>query len=130
MNDPLSSFSDELGSIYDNLKSIQEKTITTNAGIAGVITSEEYDFNIYHILERRIDPTTFESSAYVIGYIIDKYELQQDGSYIKQDQIILENANLATTIDLRIKYGVSYMYTIRSIAYSPIYGGSDRASLL
>ena len=61
-------------------------------------------------------PLNDRGTAKIVGYIIDKYELNSDGSSVALDPIIIENPNVGFTVDPRVKYGKSYDYAVRTIA--------------
>lgn len=107
-------YSDEEVEINNQIKTLQNNT-TKNPNI---IDSRDYDFEILEYLNiRPIDTNGFEPRWQIIGYIIDKYELLSDGTQKKMEPIIIENPNISTTVDYKIKYGARYQYTIRSVAY-------------
>lgn len=61
-------------------------------------------------------PSNDRGTGKIVGYIIDRYELNDDGTSTVLDPIIIENPNVSFTVDPRIKYGKSYDYAIRTIA--------------
>jgi hypothetical protein len=48
--------------------------------------------------------------------VIDKYEILQNGTIRTLDPIIIENPFVASTIDTRVKYYSTYVYSIRTVA--------------
>lgn len=59
---------------------------------------------------------TEQDPAHIIGYIIDKVEHKTDGSVKQHPPIIIENPKVTNTFDVRVKYGSTYSYTVRTIA--------------
>ena len=55
-------------------------------------------------------------TAKIIGYIIDKFEILENGIIKEFPPIIIENHKSASAIDFHTKYGSTYAYSIRSIA--------------
>jgi hypothetical protein len=54
--------------------------------------------------------------ARIVGYVIDRYELQPDGQAIPLEPLVIENPTAGTTVDLRVKYYARYQYAIRAVA--------------
>ncbi len=54
--------------------------------------------------------------ARIVGYIIDRSEVQPNGNVVKLEPLVIENPAASRTVDLRVKYYSSYHYTIRSVA--------------
>lgn len=59
---------------------------------------------------------SFTTTAEVVGYVIDKQEHLPTGETVTCSPIIVEGANVCETLDLRVKYGATYSYTVRTIA--------------
>ena len=85
--------------------------------------SQSVDENEYKTVTPYIDvkvqksvPANDRGTGKIVGYIIDRYELSEDGTSIALDPIVIENPNVSFTVDPRIKYGKSYDYAIRTIA--------------
>jgi len=51
----------------------------------------------------------------VVGYIIDKYEIDAKRNIVPLDPIIIENSSVNFYVDTRIKYNHTYVYSIRSV---------------
>ncbi len=54
--------------------------------------------------------------ARMVGYIIDRHELQPDGQAVPLEPLVIENPAAGTTVDLRVKYYARYQYAIRAVA--------------
>lgn len=52
----------------------------------------------------------------IIGYIIDKIEIDDNGKIRQMDPIIIENPRIGSALDFRVLYGSTYCYSIRTIA--------------
>ena len=59
---------------------------------------------------------SLSTKARIVGYIIDRSEVQPNGNVIKLEPLIIENPASSRAVDLRVKYYSSYHYTIRSVA--------------
>jgi hypothetical protein len=59
--------------------------------------------------------TQHTTTARIVGFIIDKLEHLPNGTTKIHDQIIIENPKIHVTTDLRVKYGSTYSYAIRTI---------------
>ena len=52
----------------------------------------------------------------MVGFVIDKFEVLEDGTTKAMDPIVVENPYASTTADFRIKFHAKYCYSIRTIA--------------
>lgn len=109
-------FDNDQFDVEQQVKSLQNMLQTTKD--PNILDGKDYDFEILEYLDiKKIDTNSFEPRWQLIGYIIDKSEILPNGSLKKLDPIIIENPNINTTIDFKIKYGARYKYSIRSVAY-------------
>jgi len=112
--DPLGFFADEVGPLLARADQIQVELVQNS----NPDSIDEAEFEII------VDPISIRSapkdSSFVptkkhVGYIIDKFQRNSDGTLTELDPIILENANTTSTIDYKIAYGITYVYQIRSV---------------
>ena len=78
------------------------------------------------LIGEEVDPfVVTRTTSRIIGYVIEKYKLTPSG-FVKVGGPILIN-NIATTsiTDLRILYGTTYCYSIRTVAAVSSYGFDD-----
>jgi hypothetical protein len=115
IEDPFSSFGSQLSQVIDAYASTQEQMRSSTGGNANIISPDEYDFEIDYIEQFHVDPKGFEPKLFICGYIIDKWEVLPDGTLSPKTPIILDNSNITTAVDLQVKYGVTYVYSIRSV---------------
>ena len=115
-DDVITPFTDELTALIPSAQRVQS-TAQKDRNSA-VYTADEYDFQIRdYITEVRVDTDGYESIIQTIGYIIEKTEIRPDGSKKAYNPIIIDNRNIGNTLDVQIKYGSTYIYNIRTIAY-------------
>lgn len=50
-----------------------------------------------------------------VGYLVEKYERNQNGSFVLKETIDIPHQDYDTYIDSKIKYGVVYRYRVRAI---------------
>jgi len=119
-NNTISLFKDELEPILEETKNIQEKALIEKD--SSMLNGSDYDFEFYDFIDFRsgIDPNAFDSTVQVVGYVIEKKEYFSDGTSIDREPIVVENKNASTTADIKIKYGSTYGYKIKSIVYVEI----------
>lgn len=116
LNDKMSTFNDDVSpAVVTNAQNIQNQAIATF--VPKEVTENEYDVSLNSI----IPPTPVPSpdlvvGGRVIGYIIDKIEIDEKGNVIKHDPIVIENNQISSAIDINIAYGRTYMYSIRTVA--------------
>jgi hypothetical protein len=119
-HNPTNIFEDEIGPILSEAERIQEKAISQKPST--ILDGKDYDFEILDFLEFRanIDPNAFDSTVQVIGYVFDKAEYTPDGNRIVKSPVIVENPESSTVVDLNVKYGTTYGYSVRSVVYVEI----------
>ncbi len=109
-------FADEASALMASAAAIQTKAISSKH--SSIVKGIDYDLEILdYIGYRKIDSQSFDPAVQVIGYIINKQEIGQNGRVVSEEIIVIENPTTSNTIDLKIKYGSSYRYTIKSVAY-------------
>lgn len=115
VRDPNSQFTSELHTLHRSTKSIQR-----SAQSRFKATISEDDFKTFvpfiDIKVPRMSQVTEDSEATLVGFVIDKLEVLPDGGTKTHQPIIIENPRTHMTADFQIKYGTSYVYTIRTIA--------------
>lgn len=114
VSDPTSPYMNELSHKLRSLDEIQGSARQNRQ--PDVLSDDEYTPNIVPISINRISSGKFASAIKIIGYIIDKWELQPDKSYKECEPIIIAGSNLKSAVDAKIKYGGFYSYSIRAIA--------------
>lgn len=116
VNDRITPYNDDVSAaLLEQAKSIQ--TAAIQQFMPGEIFEDEYDIALNSI----IDPIPLKATdsvvgGRIIGYIIDKIEVNEKGDIIVKNPIIIENNSISRAIDINIAYGRTYMYSIRSVA--------------
>ena len=112
-----SIFEDEAQGMLADAARIEQRAI--DSGTAAVLAEREFDLEIIdYIGIRPIDVSTgFNATVQPIGYIIEKQELLPNGKLVTRESIIVDNPLASTSADLRIKYGGTYFYTIKSVSF-------------
>lgn len=117
---PTGMFEDEAQELLQMAQ--QKETQSIGDSNASILTESEYDMEILEYVGiRNLDTSSnFVPTVQPIGYIIDKQEVKADGTIIDMAPIIIDNPQVTTTADLKIKYGSKYMYRIRSVVFVEI----------
>jgi hypothetical protein len=55
-------------------------------------------------------------AAEIVGYIIDKFAVNADGSTTAEDPIIIDSATANISADYQVKFNANYCYAIRTVA--------------
>lgn len=114
VNDPMSTFADEFSRIQRRAKTEQVQAIArTNPN---VISRDEFETRFNHISVKTLDAHDTPSMTRIVGYIIDKFEVDSGGKLIEHRPIIIENADASSAVDFDVAYGRTYVYAIRTIA--------------
>lgn len=114
---PIGIFEDEAEVIISAAEQVQRRAIESESSV--VLSDREFDLEIVEYIGiRNIDAdVAFNPVVETIGYIIDKQERLQDGTFVQKNPIIIENALSSTTADLEVKYAGTYSYKIKSVVY-------------
>jgi hypothetical protein len=113
--DPMAPYSTELRDLYSattHAKNAALQNATTQ------VTEEDYKTYIPYIdvtVQKSVTGQNYMSSE-IIGFIIDKFEIDNNGSTTQLKSIIIDKASVGNTVDYKIKYNSKYAYSIRTIA--------------
>jgi|GEM_PF-5887702 len=134
-----SAFSDEFAFPIEEAQTIQDSA-RSNSSNPFQISEDEIDVSLKVIETKYVRSSVLfgsaeESSVYEtyrtsrIGYIIEKYGEQVDGSTLRHDDIIIEDPNETAFTDSQVRYGGVYNYRIRTVyrtyIISPRESGSE-----
>jgi len=120
---------DEFQDFLSEAKKIQKQAEIQNNST--LISQDEFDFEIKDFITQRVlFSTTHIPIVQSVGYIIEKTELKSDGSQIIYPISVVENPNKAQYIDTEVKYGSTYVYSIRSVFYIEIEAVDEKNGLI
>lgn len=112
---PQSTFSSDFVSLHNLSIAIQKNAMQRSSA-----DMQKDDYKIFakftSLTKTDSTTSTVSSAARIVGYVIDKYELLSDGSTRVLTPIVIENPNIGATLDTKVKYYCSYVYSIRTIA--------------
>ena len=113
VNDPQTIYSDELLSIINQYKGLQEAVKVAQQKI----DIQQYDTitNFVSAAKQGSPNYSFKHSRKIVGYIADKTEITNDG-FIEKEPIIIENKDNLQVFDPSVKYGSTYSYQVRVIS--------------
>lgn len=114
INDPMSTFSDEFVSMQRRAAATQLRAIARTD--PNVINRAELDPTFRVVAEVPTDVQDYPVTTRILGYVIEKHEVLPDGKLKAHIPIVIENADIGTAVDLRVAYGRTYIYTIRTVA--------------
>jgi hypothetical protein len=121
-----SAFVDEFASILPDAKNEQDEERTKTASGLFRITENEVDIELKSISSTFVRADTSRVSSFGInlvyptqttkvGYIIEKYGEQVDGTTLRYPDIVLEDASATSYTDYAVRYGGIYKYKIRTV---------------
>lgn len=126
LKNPINIFNNQTLNLHAHAKLTQQRSSVKQPGT--LISGKDYDFEILDIIDYKIvDPSSFNSIIQVVGYMIEKTEYTDSGA-VKKQPIIIESATASSTVDLKVKYGSTYGYTIRSVALVEITAEDDETN--
>jgi hypothetical protein len=115
IKDPHSTFPLDAGSLHFVSRKLGN---SVKKRLNLTINDEEFKVIVPYV-NLRVDPTSHHvqrMNAELVGFIIDKYEIADDGSVKQLQPIIVEHPEVHRALDVAVKYNQQYSYTIRTIA--------------
>lgn len=113
VKDAGSNLTTDLFSLHKQSKADQRGArLHFNSGIS----AQDYKSYVPYVGLQAIKSFRTRTSVEIVGYVIDKFEMLPNGTVRNYDPIIIDNPRIGLTVDLRVRYGAIYGYTIRSIA--------------
>lgn len=118
-----SAFADEFATPIEESQILQDRSRASDLN-PFLITEDELDVELKVVDSRRIrsidvftSPTAFLETLRPekIGYIIEKYGEQVDGSTRRYDDIVIESPIETSYTDAAVRYGATYKYRIRTV---------------
>lgn len=79
-------------------------------------SEEELELELDSIEDVPISANPGASKVQHIGYIIDRYEISTGDAIKKGKSIYISSPNIGSYIDASVKYGIQYVYNIRTVA--------------
>lgn len=120
---------DEFQDFLTEAKKIQKQAETQNN--SNLISQDEFDFEIKdYITQKVLFSSTHTPIVQSIGYLIEKIELKPDGTQTIYPISVVENPNKSRFIDTEVKYGSTYLYSIRSVYYVEIEAVDEKNGLI
>lgn len=110
--DPISLFANDMIGLQEFSKKVQDNSRKN------ILPSDDDYRSLIPFIDVKVQNTTFlsdNSTVEVVGFIIDKVEINDRGESKPCDSIILENPNTTYAIDTKVKYNTRYRYQIRTI---------------
>jgi len=111
----LSLFEDEVEEYIDEVQVIQDKALSEQD--PNFLDGKDYDLEIQEFIDyQTVDADGYDPRFQIMGYLIEKVEIAADGTSVVKSPIIVESPAINTAVDVKIKYGFTYKYMIRSVA--------------
>lgn len=126
VRDTAGIYADEMREVYPAARAVQGEAI--GRGGANELDPSDFELIVEPIRVRMFDGGQADTESRVIGYIIDKFEVVEDGELKKVREIIIENPSSTSYLDTRVKYGATYVYQIRTIAQVDFQAMSEDSS--
>lgn len=115
--DPLSTYNEDIRTLWESLRPVQAKSIARSK--SNILHHKEYDTEVRYLSVEYGDESMFSDkrTTRIVGYIIDKWEVQSGGTFRNVlPPIVIESPKASSYVDFRVKYGTEYVYAVRAIA--------------
>lgn len=114
--DVVTPFSDEVSDVINQARQLEQQASSNRS--SSVFNVDDYDIEIGdYVSIKKIDTASYDNIVQSIGYIIEKTEVLPNGTQVKLPNLFIENPAIESLPDPEIKYGSTYFYSIRSVAY-------------
>lgn len=115
IKDPTATNAGNLMSMHEYSKQAKQ---AANQRFSTALSEQDFKTYVPFVsLKRQGDQAHHEKhGSKIVGYIIDKLEVLDDGTTREHPPIIVDNAHINTTADYQVKFNANYVYTIRAIA--------------
>lgn len=115
ISDSASIYADEMADLDQLSEAIVQEALT--GAKPNEIDPDEYDLIAEPVRVRLIDSGAADTSSRVVGYVIEKYVVNEETYELeKVKDIIIENPISTRMIDTEVMYGKTYVYQIRTVA--------------
>jgi hypothetical protein len=113
IKDPFSPYTLDLEPLYKESNKFNNKINKNNS------VSESRFKTVVPYIDIRVDKASSHAQrtvSEIVGYIIDKSEIGDDGVVRQLPPIIIESSHVNVAYDLKVRYNQTYCYSIRTIA--------------
>jgi hypothetical protein len=126
---PDSTFSSDFVGLFNVSSAIQQRAQRRSSSD---MARDDYKVIADYTTLSRADSvtSTAASSARVVGYVVDKYEILPNGDIKTCQPIIIESPFVGSTLDIRVRYYSTYVYSIRTIVEFTVPAVSDETNEL
>lgn len=115
IRDPHSPFTTDLHNLHKYTYKLRHQVLQNSSAQVA-----EADFKAFvPFIDLKVRTTSHQHDqrgAEIVGYIIDKTEIDRFGQSKNHTPLIVDNARVNSTADFQIKYNATYVYSIRTIA--------------
>ena len=94
--------------------SIQEAAASSR--VATSLSLSDYESTMEPVFETESTGNNFNNACKLIGYVVEKSAMSPDGIFIKHEPIFIHGINVPGVIDANVAYGLTYTYSIRTVA--------------
>jgi hypothetical protein len=115
ISDPTATSAGDLASMQPYAKQVQN---ATNQSFSPALSEQDFKTFVPYVKVTQLGNSNHAQKypAEVVGFIIDKLEVNPDGTTTALPPIIVDAATAATTADFQVKFNATYCYTIRTVA--------------
>lgn len=113
MHDPLGLYNDEVSSMLSSIQHVKMSAVGVDD--VNVIDIAEFEPSAEPIAIRRVTSTFPEPLHRVVGFIIDRFEVDDTGELRQLAPLIIENPTATKVYDVNVAYGRRYAYAVRTI---------------
>ena len=107
-------YADEMADLSGPAKILSSEAL--GKSLPREISEEEFEVIIDPIRVRMFDVGQADTESRIVGYIIEKFEVNEEGNLEKVRDHVVGNPNRSSFLDTKVKYGTTYIYQIKTIA--------------
>jgi hypothetical protein len=125
--DSLNIYADEMSLLVDSAENLQSAAIEKLDSTS--VSSLEWDIGfvpIHQVVASSGDRSFEIADSEIVGYVIDKIQIDSRGREIKFDPIIVKGNQATSIIDPQVVYGGVYKYTVKAVSAVTLLCKSER----
>ena len=124
MTDPDCQYAADIASAHKDGLKLRESAISKELASSGA-DDTEYETIAPNVLEVFGQNSNHRSRIALVGYIVDRFEVTQDGTVSNNKYYCIDNPDAVSYTDAAVRYSATYCYSIRSVYALELPGVDD-----
>ena len=114
-DNPLTLLSDELLQLLPRASAVQ-KAAQAAEKVSDTLDLSEFEVSAPFVSVHAVNQQEHRDKRQIVGYVLDKSEVLDDGTLVQHASLIAQGPDASEFADPRVRYGATYVYTVRTVA--------------